>query len=486
MLLTINHLNQLQMILLNSKTTIVVCSKDHTDALKLLRVTNILNLLDYVPVVLCFFHDAIQSYTHENLKVITGQKNGIYAAFNRAIKEVETSHYLIIGDDDNYIGSKSNLDAINKIIDADTVLYLPVKKGGRVYSYFKKEKWEKHIIGHFPSHSGGLVIPKKAHDFLGFYDTDKFKLLSDSVFMRKLVNSNKFVELYMDKAFFNIGLNGASSNFRKSLLELYKVRIFLNTTTKYKNIINYVLLNLKFIGFSLFSKIVKPVYRLFIYYSNSFTSFFVLLGNKNLLRFDNSTKFRIFLPGPSVTDFELNSKHDDYVNIYVNNSYSLLDKFKTNNNFYFTSDIKRAEEFIKNNSNSDIKSILYPVDFFQLNGKMIHEFDHVILPNVSFFFKYGLRTKFRSVNKIKSLTHRSNRYRYGFGSLNSCLAMIFDSVSDLEIWGADFASTKGAHFKGHSGFIDNESPFKRMKGEFFEIIQNLDCNIKINGETYDN
>ena len=473
------------MTLLNSKTTIVVCSKDYTDALILLKTTNILNLLDSVPVVSCFFHDSIKSHSHKNLKIITGQKNGIYSSFNSAIKQVETSHYLIIGDDDNYIGNKLNLDSINNIIDENTILFLPVKKGRKVYSYFKKENWKKLIIGHFPSHSGGLIIPKKAHDILGFYDTKKFKLLSDSLFIRKVINSNQFVELYMDKVFFNIGLNGASSNFKKSLSELYNVRKNLDTTTKFNNLNNYLFLTLKFIAFSLLSKIFKPIYRLFIYYNNSFSSFSLLLGNEKPISFYNNKKFRIFLSGPSVTNFELNSKQDDYVNIYVNNSFSLLEKFKTKNNFYFTSDIKRAEEFIKNNTNSDIKSILYPVDFFQLNRKLIHDFDHVILPNLSFFFKYGLRTKSRNANNIKSLSHMSNRYRYGFGSLNSCLALIFDSVSDLEIWGADFAKSKGAHFDGHSGFIDNVSPLKRMKGEFFEIIMKLDCNIKINGETHD-
>jgi hypothetical protein len=225
---------------------------------------------------------------------------------------------------------------------------------------------------------------------------------------------------------------------------------------------------------------------MFIYYKNSFSSFSFLLRNEKSITFDNNKKYRIFLPGPSVTNFELNSKEEDYVNIYVNNSFRLLDKFKTKNNFYFTSDIKRAEEFIMSNTNSDIKSILYPVDFFQLNTKIINDFDHVIMPKLSFFFRYGLRTKSRSANDLKSLAHFSNRYRYGFGSLNSCLALIFDSVSYLEIWGADFANSKGAHFKGHSGFIDKESPFKRMKGEFFEIIQNLDCDIKINGEMHDN
>lgn len=473
------------MTLLNSKTTIVVCSKDYTDALILLKTTNILNLLDSVPVVLCFFHDSIKSYSHDNLTIITGQKNGIYSSFNSAIEQVETSHYLIIGDDDNYIGNKLNLDSINNIIDEKTILFLPVKKGRKVYSYFKKENWEKLIIGHFPSHSGGLIIPKKAHDILGFYDTKNFKLLSDSLFIRKVINSNQFVELYMDKVFFNIGLNGASANFKKSLLELYNLRKTLETTTRLSNLMNYFFLSSKFIAFSLLSKTVKPIYRLSIYYINSLSSLALLLGKEQPINFNNTKKFRIFLPGPSVTDFKPTVTEDDYINIYVNNSFMLLDKFKTRNNFYFTSDIKRAEEYLQNNTHINIKSILYPVDFFQLNREVIRSFDHVILPNLSFFFKFGLRTKSRNVSEIKSLGRLSNRYRYGFGSLNSCLALIFDSVSDLEIWGADFAKSKGAHFEGHKGFIDNVSPFARMKGEFYEIIEKLDCNVKINGETHD-
>jgi hypothetical protein len=63
--------------------------------------------------------------------------------------------------------------------------------------------------------------------------------------------------------------------------------------------------------------------------------------------------------------------------------------------------------------------------------------------------------------------------------------LIFDSVSDLEVWGADFSKSKGAHFKNHSGFIDNESPFTRMKDEFYEIIAKLGCNVKINGKFHD-
>lgn len=473
------------MTLLNSETTIVVCSKDYTDALILLKTTNILSLLDSVPVVLCFFHDSIKIHSHKNLKIIKGQKDGIYSSFNFAIKHVYTSHYLIIGDDDNYIGNKSDFDLINNIIDENSILFLPVKKGRKVYSYFKKENWEKLMIGHFPSHSGGLIIPKKAHDVVGFYDTQKFKLLSDSLFIRKVINSKQFQEIYFDKVFFNIGLNGASSNFKKSLFELYKLRNTLATTTKLNNLFNYYFLNLKFIFFNLLSLIFKPIYRLFIYYFNSFSSILLLLGNDKQIKFKKKKKFRIFLPGPSVTNFKFNYKQDEYINIYVNNTFSLLKKFKTKNNFYFTSDIKRAEEFIENNTNPDITSILYPVDFFQINRKIIRDFDHVILPNLSFFFKYGLRTKHRNANKIKSLSHISNRYRYGFGSLNSCLALIFDSVCDLEVWGADFTKSKGAHFKNHSGFIDNESPFEQMKNEFFEIIIKLNCNVKINGEPYD-
>jgi hypothetical protein len=471
--------------LLNSRITIVICSKDYVDPFVVLKKTNLLKLLEFVPIVLCFYQDSIKNFKHKNLKIIKGKKNGIYSSFNSAIKLVETSHYIIIGDDDKFIGSFEDFNFINSAVQLNTIIYLPVKKGKKVYSYFKKQNWYKLMIGHFPSHSGGIIIPKKAHEIAGFYETENFRLLSDILFIRRMLKTNKFLEIYIEKVFFDIGLTGASSNFRKSLSELYNLRKNLDTTTKFYNLKNYLFLTLKFIAFSLLSKIFKPIYRLFIYYNNSFSSFSLLLGNEKPISFYNNKKFRIFLPGPSVTNFELNSKQDDYVNIYVNNSFSLLEKFKTKNNFYFTSDIKRAEEFIKNNTNSDIKSILYPLDFFQLNRKIIHDFDHVILPNLSFFFKYGLRTKSRNVNNIKSLSHMSNRYRYGFGSLNSCLALIFDSVSDLEIWGADFAKSKGAHFDGHSGFVDNVSPFKRMKGEFFEIIMKLDCNIKINGETHD-
>ncbi len=472
------------MILSNSKTTIVVCSKDSMDALMLLKKTNIFSLLDSVPVILCFSSDSIKIYSHKNLKIIKGQKKGIYASFNSAIKHVDTSHYLIIGDDDNYVGNMSNLDSLNNIIDEDSILYLPVKKGRKVYSYFKKENWDKLVIGHFPSHSGGIIIPKKAHDIAGFYDTKKFKLLSDSLFIRKVISSKQFREIYIDKVFFKIGLNGATSNFKKSLGELYNLRKTLGTTTKFHNLFNYFYLSIKFIFFNLFLGISKPIYRTLIYYFNSFSSLSLLLRNEKPVNFNNNKKFRIFLPGPSVTNFKFNSKKDEYINIYVNNTFSLLKKFKTKNNFYFTSDIKRAEEFIANNTNPNIKSILYPVDFFQINRKIIRDFDHVILPNLSFFFKYGLKTRYKNVNKIKSLSHISKRYRYGFGSLNSCLALIFDSVCDLEVWGADFTKSKGAHFKNHSGFIDSESPFARMKEEFFKIITKLDCNVKINGETH--
>ena len=168
----------------------------------------------------------------------------------------------------------------------------------------------------------------------------------------------------------------------------------------------------------------------------------------------------------------------------MNNSYRLLKKFKTKNNYYFTSDVKRAEEFINSNDPSDIRSILYPVDFFQLKKKIVFSFDHVILPKLSFSLKYGLRTKEKNVAMIGSLLNRSNRFRYGFGSLNSCLALIFGSVKELEIWGADFSSSKGAHFKGHKGFIDLDSPFVRMKNEFFTIVSKLDCTIKINGKSH--
>jgi hypothetical protein len=124
---------------------------------------------------------------------------------------------------------------------------------------------------------------------------------------------------------------------------------------------------------------------LLIYYFNSFSGIFLLLGNEKPIVFNKNKKFRIFLPGPSVTNFQCNSNLDEYTNIYVNNTFSLLKKFKTKNNFYFTSDIKRAEEFMENNTDPDIKSILYPVDFFQINRKIIRDFDHIILPNLSFF-----------------------------------------------------------------------------------------------------
>jgi len=468
----------------NSRITIVICSKDYSDPAVVLKKTNLLGLLEFIPIILCFYQDSIRSLNHKNLKIIKGKKNGIYSSFNSAIKLVDTSHYIIIGDDDKFIGNIEDFTLINRAVQSNNLIYLPVKKGKKVYSYFKKQNWNKLMIGHFPSHSGGIIIPKKAHEILGFYETEKFRLCSDILFIRRILRSNKFLEIYIEKVLFDIGLTGASSNFKNSLYELYKIRNHLKIISKFYNIINFIFLFIKFSIYSTIYRFLKSIYRTANYYYYSFVALITLFFKKTPIKF-RGNKFRIFLPGPSVNKFKKNEDFEgDFINIYVNNSYRLLKKFKTKNNYYFTSDVKRAEEFINSNDPSNIRSILYPVDFFQLKKKIVFSFDHVILPKLSFSLKYGLRTKEKNVAMIGSLLNRSNRFRYGFGSLNSCLALIFGSVKELEIWGADFSSSKGAHFKGHKGFIDLDSPFVRMKNEFFTIVSKLDCTIKINGKSH--
>lgn len=165
----------------------------------------------------------IKKYSKVNLKYFQ-KKTSIYEAMNYAIKKCDSSHYLVLGADDeltesSLISFNKKYSHLNEKIFIFDVQMNNIKKSG----FFPKNSFlgASKVVN---SHSAGMIIPTKIHRYLGYYRTD-LKICSDSDIILKIINS-KFKTEYVPIVLGKFSTNGISNkNTYLVLKENYSVMI---------------------------------------------------------------------------------------------------------------------------------------------------------------------------------------------------------------------------------------------------------------------
>ena len=136
------------------------------------------------------------------------------------IKLSTKEFYLILGDDDIFLG---NISLINNLLaksDFDLYVFNVIKNRKVVKGYFPSKLYTT-VLGIFPSHTGGMLIKNELHSEFGFYSL-KFKVLADQLFLLGCILKNKVIK-YESAVISIVGEKGFSSNYDMSILELRKI-----------------------------------------------------------------------------------------------------------------------------------------------------------------------------------------------------------------------------------------------------------------------
>jgi glycosyltransferase involved in cell wall biosynthesis len=132
---------------------------------------------------------------------------GIYDALNRAIKNVDTEFYMVVGADDTL-----RPEAVANIIEAcsDDALILSgsVVVGGKVISPRGSFSGLKGMTTFVSAHSVGTVLRTSLHDDHGFYSR-KYPIAADQLFIGKLANAGIRVKV-IDSVLGEFGTGGVS------------------------------------------------------------------------------------------------------------------------------------------------------------------------------------------------------------------------------------------------------------------------------------
>jgi len=150
---------------------------------------------------------------NKNISIIYNQNSGIYNSINNAILQISTTHYFVLGLDDQII--YINFNQFLKVLEKTRVdiLFAGVIKGGVKLLYLNTER--SSILfgpaGTFPSHTGGMAINKDLHKKFGYY-SNKFNVTSDLFFISKCLLGNISYELFNNYTA-NIGADGYSKKY---------------------------------------------------------------------------------------------------------------------------------------------------------------------------------------------------------------------------------------------------------------------------------
>ncbi len=158
-----------------------------------------------------------------NIKFIENESNGIYISMNNGIKQINSTHYIILGLDDTF-----NFDMLNLIYDElnknhKDIIFLGVKKGNKKFRDLNIMDL-KYNQGDFPSHTAGAVISKKLHDLNGYYD-QKYSVCADRFFIALSIKNGANITL-LNNIFSTIGDQGFSKQFQfRAEYETHLIRL---------------------------------------------------------------------------------------------------------------------------------------------------------------------------------------------------------------------------------------------------------------------
>ena len=198
----------------------------------------------------------IKSFDH--IKFISEYDKGVYSAWNKGLKLVDSEYVIFLGSDDTFY-SKNTLENVSKkITDKDSIYYGKVIK----QTQDKKKKFYKETFNFenkimdppiflFPPHPA-TFFPAKTLKEVGF--DEKFKICGDTDNYIKMLRKCKIINLNLTTTYFTLG---GLSNSRKNSFLKWKEKNYLRK--KYK-----IIIPKKYILFSLLKAIIYSFISIFI------------------------------------------------------------------------------------------------------------------------------------------------------------------------------------------------------------------------------
>jgi len=167
---------------------------------------------------------------------------GFYDALNKAIRLVNTSHYLVIGADDTLTPNAvaDYKEAVTRT-DADMVI-AAVKAGAKILKGYRPELRWRAPSAMITSHSVGTLIKTALHEQFGPYSL-RYPIYADSLFVKRvcIACNTKVVDGGFLAGEFCTKGGISTSNVVRSLCELWMVQ----RETGEKPLLQYVLFQLR-------------------------------------------------------------------------------------------------------------------------------------------------------------------------------------------------------------------------------------------------
>lgn len=179
-----------------------------------------------------------------DITVIKKKDFGIYDGMNHAIKNLNSTYYMVMGDND--ILYRDTIKILNQITsdhnDDLIAMYWQVKK--KIFKPYKNLGWLLGLRGVSSSHSVGTLIKSSLHEKHGLYNTN-FKICADQLFIKNVIYSGAKVRYlkHLSGIFDDSGYS--SRNYLDHLEEQFKIQ----TLTEDFYIIQKLFFNLKKIKF---------------------------------------------------------------------------------------------------------------------------------------------------------------------------------------------------------------------------------------------
>ncbi|MDO9241234.1 MAG: glycosyltransferase [Methylicorpusculum sp.] len=166
----------------------------------------------------------ISAATDLNIQWISELDFGIYDALNKAIRQTNSSYYLVLGADDRLKSDAIQLykEAAHKT-DAD-VITAKIQVNNRLIEHRSGPTWLYGAFNLFSSHAVGAIFKTALHEQFGYYSR-KFPITADQLFIKRLVvgGASIYKASFVAGTFGHEGLS--NSDLVGTLSETFRVQL---------------------------------------------------------------------------------------------------------------------------------------------------------------------------------------------------------------------------------------------------------------------
>lgn len=156
-------------------------------------------------------------------RLLRGPDFGIYDALNKAIAEVETPYYLVLGADDSLESNAMELFAAAVESSGADLITAEVKTSGGVLTPGRGKRWRNGHLAYVSQHSVGTLIKTSLHKTVGAYSR-AYPIAADRHFLLSAIEKHHCT-IYPAKFLAGTyGEDGVSSRqYYAALMDVYKV-----------------------------------------------------------------------------------------------------------------------------------------------------------------------------------------------------------------------------------------------------------------------